>query len=667
MKTLVFSNRISIFFISTVPIAALAILVSSNTLKVKSIITVLLGGVYTHSMISVSKNRLIHAQFIQNKLNTSILEQQHLKTQLLNANKSNDELEKSYSDRLDYQIGLIKGDYDEKIKKQQDDYTKLQHSYWHACKVNKKYHEQQEELDGLITRYRDLNRQTDDFKLELDNREIQLGNKELEMKKHHIQYDVKIDQAKRDLENHYMRIQELETAYNQVFKIANNQEKLLSLAGVGQKVSFESYLLNNILDVFVQFEIQLQVTSINNKNNSIEYKFFLADITNLAKCNSKELLGALNNRISYQITITENKDNQLTILLSTVNQSRKVEPIKLERDNDISMPPKYDNWILDIFRKSCHELIIGSTGSGKSTFIDNLINLADFNFGGNAEIFILDPKYPYTDWTSFTPQYRGLQAIDEIPGFKTCIDGLNDMLEVLNDRLKADTIAVDSGLPRNNFKPQIWVLDELLMVKDADSKLYQRAVETISRVGRGMGIRIMMLSQESNVLKNGLSVAGLQNFTRYYLGEAWKIESVREREIKVKEDREIVTNQLIEITNQNIKYYALVCGDETTPTVGVLPKPGEFLGGFGPTHTHTNTTNTKTVEPTQDKRSLGTPTHQPQPETTQKSGDIQCVHCGSLNTRKNGTRNTKSGMIQRYKCHTCNKTFSVPIDSLASV
>ena len=662
-----FSNRISLFFISTIPIATVAILISSNSLKVKSIITTLLGGVYTHSIISVSKNRLIHSKFIQDELNNSILEQQRLKDQLVNTNKSNEDIEHSYNNRLDYQLGLIKGDYDEKIKKQQDDYTKLQHSYWNACKINKKYHDEKEELDGLITRYKDLNKQTDDFKLQLDNREIQLANKELEMKKHHLQYDVKIDQAKRDLESNFVRIQELETAYKQVFTIANNQEKLLSLAGVGQKVSFESYLLNNILDVFVQFEIQLQLTSINNKNNSIEYKFFLADITNLAKCNSKELLGALNNRISYQITITENKDNQLTILLSTVNQSRKVEPIKLERDNNVSIPPKYDNWILEIFKKSCHELIIGSTGSGKSTFIDNLINLADYNFGGNAEIFILDPKYPYTDWTNFTPQYRGLQAIDEIPGFKTCIDGLNDMLDVLNNRLKADTIAVNDGLPRNNFKPQIWVLDELLMVKDADSKLYQRAVETISRVGRGMGIRIMMLSQESNVLKNGLSVAGLQNFTRYYLGEAWKIESVREREIKVKEDREKVTNQLIEITNQNIKYYALVCGDETTPTVGVLPKPGEFSGGFGATHTHPNTTNTPSLESLQNKRSLGTTTHQPQPETTQKSGDIKCVYCGSFNNRKNGTRNTKSGMIQRYKCHSCNKTFSFPIDSLARV
>lgn len=465
-----------------------------------------------------------------------------------------------------------------------------------------------------------------------------------------------------------MRNQELEAAYKQACTVVNNQEKILSLAGVGQKVSFESYLLNNILDVFLQFEIQLQVTSINNKNNAIEYKFFLADITNLAKCNSKELIGALNNRISYQIAITENKDNQLTILLSTVNQCRKVETIKLERNTDVLIPPKYDNWILNIFKKSCHELIIGKTGSGKSTFIDNLINLADYNFGGNAEIFILDPKYPYTDWNNFKPQYKGLKPMDDkIAGFKTCIDGLNDMLAVLDERLTEDTLAVDKGLPRNNFKPQIWVLDELLMIKDADSKLYQRAVETISRVGRGMGNRIMMLSQESNVLKNGLSVAGLQNFTRYYLGEAWKIESVREREIKVKEDREIVTNQLIEISNQNIKYYALVCGYETTPTLGVLPKRGEFSGGFGATHTPTNTSKTQTLEPIQDKRSLFTPTDQPPPETTQKSGDVQCVNCGSLNTLKNGIRNSKSGKIKRYKCHSYNKTFSVTVDSLARV
>lgn len=199
MKTLVFSNRISLFFISTVPIATVATLISSNSLKVKGVITVLLGGIYTHSIVSVSKNKLIHSQFIQDELNSSILEQERLKEQLFNANKSNEDLKDSYNDRLDFQVSLVKSDFEDKINKQKDDYTKLQHSYWQACKINKKYYEEKDDLERLISRHKDLNRQADEFKFSLDKREIELDNKELEMKKYHNQYDVKLEEAKRNL------------------------------------------------------------------------------------------------------------------------------------------------------------------------------------------------------------------------------------------------------------------------------------------------------------------------------------------------------------------------------------------------------------------------------------------------------------------------------------
>lgn len=199
MKTLVFSNRISLFFISTVPIATVATLISSNSLKVKGVITVLLGGIYTHSIVSVSKNKLIHSQFIQDELNSSILEQERLKEQLFNANKSNEDLKDSYNDRLDFQVSLVKSDFEDKINKQKDDYTKLQHSYWQGCKINKKYYEEKDDLERLISRHKDLNRQADEFKFSLDKREIELDNKELEMKKYHNQYDVKLEEAKRNL------------------------------------------------------------------------------------------------------------------------------------------------------------------------------------------------------------------------------------------------------------------------------------------------------------------------------------------------------------------------------------------------------------------------------------------------------------------------------------
>ena len=47
--------------------------------------------------------------------------------------------------------------------------------------------------------------------------------------------------------------------------------------------------------------------------------------------------------------------------------------------------------------------------------------------------------------------------------------------------------------------------------------------------------------------------------------------------------------------------------------------------------------------------------HQSRSKTINDGQNIACVHCGSLDVKKNG----KSGDKQRYYCNSCNKFFSV--------
>ena len=47
--------------------------------------------------------------------------------------------------------------------------------------------------------------------------------------------------------------------------------------------------------------------------------------------------------------------------------------------------------------------------------------------------------------------------------------------------------------------------------------------------------------------------------------------------------------------------------------------------------------------------------HQSRSKAIKEEKNITCVHCGSLDVKKNG----KSGDKQRYSCNSCSKGFSI--------
>ncbi len=439
----------------------------------------------------------------------------------------------------------------------------------------------------------------------------------------------------------------------------NTNLKNSSKLRIAHGASYEAYLSQIIQNCYLENEINISFAEFNKYGDTLVFKFYLVDSTKASK--------ALKINHSLELSTgkfcnTEIKGGYL--LVKTENEkSRDVTPIVV---SPVATRKRDTCWLDDTFVKSHHDLIIGATGRGKSTLVDNIAALANIHFGGNAEIFVIDPKYPYTEWKfagkKFKPQYKGLNAIND--DFRTSFDGLQDMVNSLQNRLDAATIAAENGDELPEIKPQIWVVDESLMLREYDKELHSKAIKLLSTVGRALKIRIILLTQESNVNTNGLTVSGSFNFTRYYLGDSAKVPSVVNREIKSATEKNEIAAKTSDLIERGEKYFGLICPGEEKAFVEVLPPPGFYAEQQNPPLEGKNETiSGQEREPFSPPETPGGGME----DNRRNIASNSCPKCGGLNLLKNGVRDLKSGKVQRYKCGDCGKQFSVKLSDLVKV
>lgn len=499
-------------------------------------------------------------------------------------------------------------------------------------------------------------RRLDDIKKQLNLYKEQLKiNQEksaLEVEKALLAEKEKFDELVRTNELYKHQLLKYQDALNSL-QSENTNLKNSSKLRIAHGASYEAYLSQIIQNTYLENEINVSFAEFNRYGDTLAFKFYLVDSTKASK--------ALKINHSLELSTgkfcnTEIKGGYL--LVKTENEkSRDVSPIVVSSGTT----KKRDTcWLDDTFVKSHHDLIIGATGRGKSTLVDNIAALANIHFGGNAEIFVIDPKYPYTEWKfagkKFKPQYKGLNAINE--DFRTSFDGLKDMVNSLQNRLDAATIAAENGDELPEIKPQIWVVDESLMLREYDKELHSKAIKLLSTVGRALKIRIILLTQESNVNTNGLTVSGSFNFTRYYLGDSAKVPSVINREIKSATEKNEIIAKTSDLIERGEKYFGLICPGEEKAFVEVLPPPGFYAEQQNP------------PQKDESEIQLGQLTEHlnpPEPpkvemeDNRRNSANNSCPKCGGKNLQKNGVRELKSGKVQRYKCGDCGKQFSVKL------
>ncbi len=147
--------------------------------------------------------------------------------------------------------------------------------------------------------------------------------------------------------------------------------------------------------------------------------------------------------------------------------------------------PESPDWLKDVVIRAFHIRINGQTGSGKSTLVDNAIALAMASLGQGCEVVLVDPKYPLSDW-EIEPQYKGINE---------ALKGLENLANIVENRLKTARKSKDSGEGIPNFPPILYVVDEVDWIASEYEKDAIKLLKIGLKVGRALNIKVIYLGR----------------------------------------------------------------------------------------------------------------------------------------------------------------------------
>jgi hypothetical protein len=139
--------------------------------------------------------------------------------------------------------------------------------------------------------------------------------------------------------------------------------------------------------------------------------------------------------------------------------------------------------------KKPHLMILGETGSGKSTICKYLVSQV------NAPCLIIDPHAAPTDWRGFT-----------VTGSGRNYEAIATEFERLANLMQIRYEARDKGI--SQFEPLIVIIDEFPAIASSLGKGATDTVKLLAREARKVSIRMCLLSQGAEVKTLGLEGEG---------------------------------------------------------------------------------------------------------------------------------------------------------------
>lgn len=261
-------------------------------------------------------------------------------------------------------------------------------------------------------------------------------------------------------------------------------------------------------------------------------------------------------------------------------RKRAKEPQVIESD---------PNWLLLVAEIGNHFRITGPTDSGKSTLADNLVGALRAVFG-TLSVTLADPKYPFTEWTTFEPNFKGA---DE------CLVGVGKLERLVDSRFIQARLDKDAGRLIREFPAELFALDEAEILMD-EARLrddidppgrgqlsMQRNLARMLRKGlklgrgltrkKGKGLKVLYVAQSPLCSRLGLNRDDFDQSVNIFIGE--NIPRALDEELKGKvsaADKEFWLAQYHMRVARGDEYFCLIKMPGKRPFIATMPVPGTY-------------------------------------------------------------------------------------------
>lgn len=424
--------------------------------------------------------------------------------------------------------------------------------------------------------------------------------------------------------------QELETLQNQILSLNNKLGELskpLQFVGTGEAARVGNSIIN-----YYHTKLGLCLDALDYKATELGYSlmFHLSrnnrfiDTATLNDGNNpdkiKELSGSLN---SPKFSQSE-RSNYVSLEVELRKVEKKTATIEDVR-RLIEPSNKFGDIVSRYHQNKPTLRVMTRTGGGKGIAVKNLLDHY-INHWENWELWLSDPQHG-----SFE-DYWNCPKIAKNPTQAANI--LEQFIEEFNDRKNNESFNPDI--------PVMGIFDETDKTFDKEQKA---GISQIWTEIRHRKMKLILIGQSSEVGKQGWTWDEMNNCGLMFIGDAigtaikhaddmgWSQDMKSKIPSIYAKVSEFFNSVNADIPTKNHYRLALLIDGMKYDFVEIPPAlDGEL----------TNNKSWLVSSPWQSK-------------AIKENKDIACIHCGSLDIKKNG----KTGEKQRYSCNSCSKSFSV--------